>query len=157
MLPYSTNDFCFCLDLNEIGIYQNIANIFCFCQDPQQVWKNIFFTQSDNFLCFLYLTTSHVQFDHLPYLIMIRHSCSYIQGIQSISHNLTTNNTPLQANNIPHTFFFRNQKVKHKYFLLVQHLLITVSSSTQRTQLLRPATSDFVTFLDLFDHDERCS
>ena len=103
MLPYSTNDSCFCLDLYEIGIYQNIANIFCFCQDPQRVWKNIFFTQSDNVLCLLYLTTSHALFDHLQYSIMIKHSCLYIWGIQSISHPLTTNNTPMQVNNIPPT------------------------------------------------------
>ena len=103
MLPYSTNGSCFCLDLNEIGIYQNKAKIFCFCymQDPQRVWKNIFFTQSDNVLCFLYSTTSHVLFDHLPYLVMTRHSCLYIWGIHSISHPFTTNNTPLQGNNIP--------------------------------------------------------
>ena len=58
-------------------------------------WKNNFFSQSDNVLCLSYLTTSHALFDHLPYLIMIKHSCLYIWGIQSISHPLTTNNTPM--------------------------------------------------------------
>ena len=79
------------------------TNDSCSYQDPQGVWKNIFFTQSNNVLCLLYLTTSHALFDHLQILIMIKHSCLYIWGIQSISHPLTTNNTPMQVNNIPPT------------------------------------------------------